>query len=71
MASPLENLSGPGKSLQKEPPDANEFAGLKRSGIGVRSPVLQIEEEEGTLPIFHSVSTSKLRGATGAVLTSK
>lgn len=32
MASPLENLSGPGKSLQKEPPDAKEFAGLKRSG---------------------------------------
>src|SRR3990172_3991527 len=33
MASPLENLSGPGKPLQKEPPDAEEFAGLKRSGL--------------------------------------
>lgn len=33
MASPLENLSGPGKSLRKEPPDAKEFAGLKRSGM--------------------------------------
>ena len=33
MASPLENLSGPDKSLQKEPPDAKEFAGLKRSGL--------------------------------------
>ena len=33
MASPLENLSGPGKSLKKEPPDAKEFAGLKRSGL--------------------------------------
>lgn len=33
MSSPLENLSGPGKSLQIEPPDANEFAGLKRSGL--------------------------------------
>ncbi|MDO8706324.1 MAG: hypothetical protein Q7J84_15390 [Sulfuricaulis sp.] len=33
MASPLENLSGPGKSLQKEPPDAKEFAGLRRSGL--------------------------------------
>lgn len=33
MASPLENLSGPGKSLQKEPPDAKEIAGLKRSGL--------------------------------------
>ena len=28
MASPLENLSGPGRPLQKEPPDAKEFAGL-------------------------------------------
>ena len=33
MVSPLENLSGPGKPLQKEPPDAKEFAGLKRSGL--------------------------------------
>lgn len=31
--SALERLSGPGKSLQKEPPDAKEFAGLKRSGM--------------------------------------
>ncbi len=30
--SPLENLCGPGKSLRQEPPDAKEFAGLKRSG---------------------------------------
>lgn len=33
MVSPLENLSGPGKSLQKEPPNAREFAGLMRSGL--------------------------------------
>jgi hypothetical protein len=33
MASPLENLSGPGKSLQPEPADAREFSGLKRSGV--------------------------------------
>jgi hypothetical protein len=33
VASPLENLSGPGKSLQKEPADAKEFAGLKRSAL--------------------------------------
>jgi hypothetical protein len=32
VTSPLENLCGPGKSLRKEPPDAKEFAGLKRSG---------------------------------------
>ena len=33
MNSPLESLSGPGKSLRAEPPDAQEFAGLKRSGL--------------------------------------
>ncbi len=33
MPSPFENLSGPGKALKAEPPDANEFAGLKRSGL--------------------------------------
>ncbi len=32
MTSPLENLCGPGKSLRAEPPNAEEFAGLKRSG---------------------------------------
>lgn len=33
MASPLENLSGPGKSLKREAPDAKEFAGLKRAAL--------------------------------------
>jgi hypothetical protein len=33
VTSPLENLSGPGRPLKKEPPDAKEFAGLRRSGI--------------------------------------
>jgi len=33
MTSPLENLCGPGKSLHREPPDAREFAGLKRSAL--------------------------------------
>lgn len=32
MTSPFENLAGPGKPLKAEPPDAKEFAGLKRSG---------------------------------------
>ena len=31
MPSPFENLSGQGKALKAEPPDANEFAGLQRS----------------------------------------
>jgi hypothetical protein len=33
MTSPLERLAGPGKALAAEPPDAKEFAGLKRSGV--------------------------------------
>jgi len=33
VASPLENLSGPGRPLQKEAPDAKEFAGLRRSAL--------------------------------------
>src|SRR6266568_3521121 len=33
MTSPLENLCGPGKSLQSEPPDATEFTKLKYSGV--------------------------------------
>lgn len=33
MTSSLDNLCGPGKSLAVEPPDAKEFAGLKRSGL--------------------------------------
>lgn len=32
MASPLENLAGPGKALRAEPPDEAEIAGLIRSG---------------------------------------
>lgn len=32
MTSPLDNLSGPGKPLHKEPPDPDEYAGLIRSG---------------------------------------
>ena len=31
MPSPLDNLAGPGGSLKREPPDADEFAGLIRS----------------------------------------
>lgn len=33
MASPLENLSGPGKSLRAEPPDQAEVDGLLRTGM--------------------------------------
>jgi hypothetical protein len=33
MSPPLDNLCGPNKPLAPEPPDAAEFAGLKRSGL--------------------------------------
>src|SRR5688572_27503417 len=33
VPSPLENLSGPGKPLRQEAPDAKELAGLERSGL--------------------------------------
>ena len=33
VPSPLENLSGPGQPLRREPPDAKEFASLRRSGL--------------------------------------
>jgi len=33
MTSAFENLTGPGKPLRAEPPDAKEFAGLQRSGL--------------------------------------
>jgi len=33
MTSPLERLTGTGKSLAAEPPDPKEFEGLKRSGL--------------------------------------
>jgi hypothetical protein len=32
MASPLENLAGPGKPLRQEPPDAADIDGLIRGG---------------------------------------
>ena len=47
MPSAFENLSGPGKPLKAEPPDANEFAGLKRSGLArlkdAANPSLSLE----------------------------
>lgn len=33
MTSPLERLTGAGKPLATEPPDAKEFEGLKRSAL--------------------------------------
>jgi hypothetical protein len=33
MTSPLDKLAVPTKSLRQEPPDPQEFSGLKRSGL--------------------------------------
>jgi hypothetical protein len=33
VTSPLENLAGAGQTLRIEPPDAKEFAALRRSGL--------------------------------------
>ena len=33
MASAFENLCGPGRPLRPEPPDPEEIAGLKRTGL--------------------------------------
>ena len=47
MPSPFECLFGPGKPLKAEPPDGNEFAGLKRSGLArlkdAANPSLSLE----------------------------
>ena len=33
VSSALENLCGPGKPLKKEPPDTQEYQGLRRAGL--------------------------------------
>jgi hypothetical protein len=43
MASPLENLTGPGKPLRREPPDAKEFSGLRRSALRGLARLTDIE----------------------------
>jgi len=49
MSSPLDKLCGPGRSLQAEPPDAKELAGLLRSGVArlrdARNPALALESQ--------------------------
>lgn len=47
MTSAFDNLAGAGKPLRAEPPDAKEFAGLKRSGLArlddARNDTLSLE----------------------------
>jgi hypothetical protein len=47
VISALDNLTGPGKPLKAEPPDASELEGLKRSGLArlkdARNQTLSLE----------------------------
>ena len=70
MAEPLnkqlDNLSGAGKPLQQEPFDANEFAGLLRSGIArlkdARNTTLALESRfDLAYNAAHSLSLAALR----------
>ena len=49
MHPALDNLCGPGKSLKVEAPDANELAGLIRTGVArlqdARNPALALESQ--------------------------
>ncbi|UUZ71388.1 hypothetical protein LP415_20435 [Polaromonas sp. P1(28)-8] len=66
MPSPLDNLCGPGKPLQQEAPDANELAGLQRSGIArlrdARNTTLALESRfDLAYNAAHSLSLVALR----------
>ncbi len=63
---PLDNLSGAGKPLQQEPFDANEFAGLLRSGVArlkdARNVTLALESRfDLAYNAAHSLSLAALR----------
>lgn len=66
MPNPLENLSGPGKSLKAEAPDAQELAGLLRSGLArlkdARNATLALESRvDLAYNPAHSLSLAALR----------
>ena len=66
MPGPLDNLCGPGKQLQLEAPDAQEFAGLVRSGIArlkdARNTSLALESRfDLAYNAAHSLSLAALR----------
>jgi hypothetical protein len=57
MSSPLERLAGPGKPLSAEPPDAREFAGLKRSGsIRLRDATNDSNSLEGRFDLVYNAA---------------
>ena len=66
MPNPLDNLCGPGKPLQKEAPDAAEYAGLLRSGAArlkdARNITLALESRfDLAYNAAHSLSLAALR----------
>jgi hypothetical protein len=67
MHPALENLSGPGKSLKAEPPDAQELAGLMRTGLArladAHNNTLSIESRfDLAYNAAHALSLAALRG---------
>jgi hypothetical protein len=68
MSSALHNLSGPGKALAQEPFNANEFAGLLRSGLArlqdARNAALSLEGRfDLAYNAAHALSLAALRRA--------
>ena len=66
MSEPLDNLCGPGKQLQAEATDAQEFAGLVRSGMArlndARNTSLALESRfDLAYNAAHSLSLAALR----------
>jgi hypothetical protein len=65
-SNPLANLSGPGKPMQAEPPDADELAGLLRSGLArlhdARNASLALESRfDLAYNAAHALSLAALR----------
>lgn len=66
MSEALDNLCGPGRQLQAEAPDAQEFAGLVRSGMArlndARNTSLALESRfDLAYNAAHSLSLAALR----------
>ena len=57
MTSPLDNLTGHGGSLAPEPPDPDEFAGLKHSGLArLQDASVDILSLEGRFDLVYNAA---------------
>jgi hypothetical protein len=57
MSSPLEALCGPGKALKREPPDAAELKGLKRSALARLGDAQNLENSiEGRFDLAYNAA---------------